>query len=160
MPNQMLNELQSHLGQASKSLRNAWKLCKHNGMQPTAKELADTVLDVETAREQIAVFVREAAVKSARDPMGADGLGDASSAGVNNLAESRSSILPNAIDAAYVEAVWQALPIDECSNLTRRMLRAALTQAAARTLGEPSVETPPSAVSLEAVRDSLITSVD
>ncbi len=46
-------ELESHLNTAAKALRCAWTLCKHNGMEATAKELADTVLDVETAHQQI-----------------------------------------------------------------------------------------------------------
>lgn len=45
----LLIELENHLGAAAKALRCAWLLCKHNGMEATAKELADTVLDVETA---------------------------------------------------------------------------------------------------------------
>lgn len=49
----LLIELENHLGQAAKSLRAAWLLCKHNSMEATAKELADTVLDVETAHQQI-----------------------------------------------------------------------------------------------------------
>jgi hypothetical protein len=36
------------------ALRAAWLFCKHNGMEPTAKQLADTVLDVETAMHQVA----------------------------------------------------------------------------------------------------------
>ena len=50
----LLIELETHLSEAAKALRAAWRLCKHNGMEATAKELADTVLDVETAHEQIA----------------------------------------------------------------------------------------------------------
>ena len=49
----LLLELESHLSDAAKALRCAWRLCKHNGMEPTAKELADTVLDVETAYQQV-----------------------------------------------------------------------------------------------------------
>ncbi len=49
----LLIELEQHLGAAAKALRCAWKLAKHNGMEPTAKELADTVLDVETAYQQV-----------------------------------------------------------------------------------------------------------
>jgi hypothetical protein len=52
--NILLIELASHLSDAAKALRAAWRLCKHNGMEPTAKELADTVLDVETACRQVA----------------------------------------------------------------------------------------------------------
>jgi hypothetical protein len=46
-------ELEMHMGTAAKALRMAWKLCKHNGMEATAKELADTVLDIETAHQQV-----------------------------------------------------------------------------------------------------------
>lgn len=49
----LLIELEQHLGEAAKALRCAWRLAKHNGMEPTAKELADTVLDVETAYEMV-----------------------------------------------------------------------------------------------------------
>lgn len=49
----LLIELEHHLGEAAKALRCAWRLAKHNGMEPTAKELADTVLDVETAYHQV-----------------------------------------------------------------------------------------------------------
>jgi len=49
----LLLELEKHLSDAAKALRLAWKLAKHNGMEPTAKELADTVLDVETACQQV-----------------------------------------------------------------------------------------------------------
>lgn len=51
----LLIELEQHLGEAAKALRCAWRLAKHNGMEPTAKELADTVLDVETAYQQVKV---------------------------------------------------------------------------------------------------------
>lgn len=49
----LLIELENHLSNAAKSLRAAWRLCKNNGMEPTAKELADTVLDVEAACQQV-----------------------------------------------------------------------------------------------------------
>jgi hypothetical protein len=52
--NILLIELENHLGEAAKELRAAWFLCKHNGMEASAKELADTVLDIETARKQVA----------------------------------------------------------------------------------------------------------
>lgn len=52
--NIVLRRLESHLDQAAKALRGAWLLCKHNGMEASSKELADTVLDVETARNQVA----------------------------------------------------------------------------------------------------------
>ena len=45
--------LENYLSEAAKALRSAWRLCKHNGMEATAKELADTVLDVETALELV-----------------------------------------------------------------------------------------------------------
>ena len=48
----LLIELENYLSQAAKALRAAWVLCKHNGMEATAKEIADTVLDVETAHKQ------------------------------------------------------------------------------------------------------------
>lgn len=50
----LLIELENHLGQAAKTLRVAWLLCKHNGMGATAKELADMVLEVETAHRKVA----------------------------------------------------------------------------------------------------------
>jgi hypothetical protein len=49
----LLIDLEQQLGVAAKALRCAWKLAKHNGMEATAKELADTVLDVETSWHQI-----------------------------------------------------------------------------------------------------------
>ena len=49
----LLIELENHLEISAKALRCAWRLCKHNCMEKTAKELADTVLDVETAHQQI-----------------------------------------------------------------------------------------------------------
>jgi hypothetical protein len=49
----LLIELEQHLNDAAKALRCAWRLTKHNGMETTAKELADIVLDVETAHEII-----------------------------------------------------------------------------------------------------------
>lgn len=49
----LLIELENHLGEAAKALRCAWRLAKHNGMESTAKELADTVLDVETAYQMV-----------------------------------------------------------------------------------------------------------
>ena len=47
----VLLELENHLGHAARSLRAAWILCKRNGMERTAKELADTALDIEIAYE-------------------------------------------------------------------------------------------------------------
>jgi len=49
----LLLELEKNLSNAAKALRLAWELAKHNGMEATAKELADTVLDVETACQQV-----------------------------------------------------------------------------------------------------------
>ena len=51
--NLLLTHMEKHLSDAAKSLFLAWKLAKHNGMEPTAKELADTVLDVQTACQQV-----------------------------------------------------------------------------------------------------------
>lgn len=45
----LLIELEGNLYVASKALRDSWLLCKQNGLEHIAKELADTVLDVETA---------------------------------------------------------------------------------------------------------------
>lgn len=58
MQKEQLTELENHLQQAARALRAAWVLCKHNGMEPTAKELADTVLDVETARDRVTDILR------------------------------------------------------------------------------------------------------
>lgn len=49
----LLIELENHFSQAASALRAAWMLCKHNGMESTAKDIADAVLDTETARDQI-----------------------------------------------------------------------------------------------------------
>ena len=38
---------------AGTELREAWRLLKHHGMEQTAKELADTVLDVEISANQL-----------------------------------------------------------------------------------------------------------
>ena len=53
-----LTELQNHLDHAARALRAAWRLCKHNKLEPIAKELADTVLDVETAHELVTDTLR------------------------------------------------------------------------------------------------------
>lgn len=58
MRKEQLIELENHLTNAARALRCAWRLCKHNGMEPTAKELADTVLDVETAKEGVSDILR------------------------------------------------------------------------------------------------------
>lgn len=49
----VLVELETSMTVAAKALRHAWGLMKHNGMEAAAKEIADTVLDVETAAKQI-----------------------------------------------------------------------------------------------------------
>jgi hypothetical protein len=49
----LLIDLENHLDRAAKALRAAWMLCKHNGMEATAKDLADTVLDTETACRRV-----------------------------------------------------------------------------------------------------------
>ena len=46
-----LIELNKHLNQGALALRRAWEVAKHNGMEKTAKELADTVLDIEAAAQ-------------------------------------------------------------------------------------------------------------
>lgn len=48
-----LKSLDSDLSMAAQCLRHAWQTMKHNGMEATAKEIADTVLDVETAAEMV-----------------------------------------------------------------------------------------------------------
>jgi hypothetical protein len=53
MQKEQLTELADHLQKAAEALRDAWMLCKHNGMEPTAKEIAGTVLDVETTRDRV-----------------------------------------------------------------------------------------------------------
>ncbi|MCP5004671.1 MAG: hypothetical protein GY941_12145 [Planctomycetes bacterium] len=45
----LIIELDTSLSTAAKALRHAWRLMKCNDMESTAKEIADTVLDVETA---------------------------------------------------------------------------------------------------------------
>lgn len=45
------------LRRAGGDLRTAWTLLKHNGMEPTAKELADIVLDVEVSADQLREFL-------------------------------------------------------------------------------------------------------
>ncbi len=47
----LLIELDTSLNTAAKALRHAWRLMKHNDMESAAKEIADTVLDVETAAQ-------------------------------------------------------------------------------------------------------------
>ena len=53
MDEDTLKSLASDLAMAAQCLRHAWATMKRNGMENTAKELADTVLDVETAAEEI-----------------------------------------------------------------------------------------------------------
>lgn len=48
-----LIEAENSFNEASKALRNAWRILKHHGMEHVAKELADTVLDVETSAQQL-----------------------------------------------------------------------------------------------------------
>lgn len=55
----LLIELENHLSQAAKALRAAWVLCKQNGMEATAKELADTVLDVDLVYQDQTGYFRE-----------------------------------------------------------------------------------------------------
>lgn len=45
------------LRRAGHDLKAAWTLLKHYGMEPTAKELADTVLDVEVSADQLGIFL-------------------------------------------------------------------------------------------------------
>lgn len=58
-----LQMVENSLRCAAKDLRHAWRVMKHNGMEPTAKELADTVLDVEMAHEQMAQYILEVTEK-------------------------------------------------------------------------------------------------
>ena len=60
MTKDQLKELEREMKTAATALRAAWVLCKHNNMEPTAKELADTVLDVETARDRVSEILRAA----------------------------------------------------------------------------------------------------
>ena len=46
-------DVEIHLNKAAVELRAAWLLCKRNGMEATAKEIADTVLDLETAANEL-----------------------------------------------------------------------------------------------------------
>ena len=55
MDEDTLKSLASDLAMAAQCLRHAWATMKRHGMENTAKELADTVLDVETAAEEINV---------------------------------------------------------------------------------------------------------
>ena len=52
-----LRQAQRHLAMAAKDLRGAWKCMKDNGMDTTAAQMADTVLDVEAAVTQIDRFL-------------------------------------------------------------------------------------------------------
>lgn len=44
------------LRRAGEEMRTAWTMLKRNGMDTTAKELADTILDVETSANQLHDF--------------------------------------------------------------------------------------------------------
>jgi putative hemolysin len=60
MNTEQLTELDTSLTDAAKALRHAWRLMKHNGMDATAKEIADTVLDVETSARLVSKQLAEA----------------------------------------------------------------------------------------------------
>ena len=51
--------LEQHFDDAGKALRSAWRKMKHNGMEDTAKEIADTVLDIEEAHTSIIFRINE-----------------------------------------------------------------------------------------------------
>lgn len=55
----LLIDLENSLQTAARALRHAWRITKHGGMEATAKELADTVLDVETAAQQASAALAE-----------------------------------------------------------------------------------------------------
>lgn len=57
-------ELDTHMADAAKSLRCAWRLMKHNGLESVAKELADTVLDVETASSMVKAKIHDARLEA------------------------------------------------------------------------------------------------
>jgi hypothetical protein len=57
MEHEKLALAEAALRRAGRDLRTAWTLLKHNGMEPTAKELADTVLDVEVSADQLRDFL-------------------------------------------------------------------------------------------------------
>lgn len=57
MDHKKLSQAESALRRAGHELRTAWTLLKHHGMEPTAKELADTVLDVEVSADQLRDFL-------------------------------------------------------------------------------------------------------
>ena len=61
-----LKSLDGDLSMAAQCLRNAWKTMKHNGMETTAKEIADTVLDVETAAQMVSETLAANATGEAR----------------------------------------------------------------------------------------------
>mgnify|MGYP000654364303 CR=1 FL=1 len=54
-----LIELDTSLTEAGKALHHAWLLMKDNGMESTAKELAVTVLDVDTAARRIKLYLKD-----------------------------------------------------------------------------------------------------
>lgn len=53
MKTDQLVALDRSLSTAARALRHAWTTMKHNGMESAAKEIADTVLDVETSSQQV-----------------------------------------------------------------------------------------------------------
>lgn len=57
---EQLVELDTSFTTAAKALRNAWRLMKHGGMEDAAKEIADTVLDVETAAKEVGKLMQNA----------------------------------------------------------------------------------------------------
>lgn len=50
-------EIENMLSSAAKSLRCAWLQMKLNGLETTAKELADTVLDVEETSKLMEKYI-------------------------------------------------------------------------------------------------------
>ena len=57
MNREKLTQAEAALRRAGTDLRTAWTLLKHHGMEPAAKELADTVLDVEVSADQLRDFL-------------------------------------------------------------------------------------------------------
>ena len=52
-------ECEEMLSSAAKSLRCCWRIMKSSGMENTAKELADTVLDVEDSAKKMGRYIEE-----------------------------------------------------------------------------------------------------
>ena len=50
-------EIENMLSSAAESLRCAWLQMKRNGLESSAKELADTVLDVEESAKLIGKYI-------------------------------------------------------------------------------------------------------